>query len=140
MTAVFLHRQCYTKMSHKEEKQEKQEKPEVYSQIRIVLQRPEQLDDVLIVKPDNHSQWYDITFKQNTLGFTTTNSVQAEGLLNYLDSFLRCLLMDEDRVSHVQVDIPTYPTVLLKAHNIPSYYTLLRQKVLNIISHWPLDE
>jgi len=103
-------------------------KPEVYSEIRIFLQRADQPDDVLIVKPDNHSQWYDMTFKQNTLGVTTTNS------------FLRCLLIDEDKCSHVQVDIPSYPTVILKLHNIPSYYTLLRQKVLNIISHWPLDE
>jgi len=108
---------------------------------RIVLtfEKQTRKDDVLTIVPDDQSNGYYVTFKQNTIQNMTERYFTNSELVPYLDRFLRTAANDSDPYECVQVDCPTFPTVIVSIPNVLTYFPVLVDQIQSIQTYWPME-
>ena len=107
--------------------------------IVLIFQKETRKDDILMVIPDDQSNGYYVTFKQNTIQNMTERYFANSELVPYLDRFLRAAASDSDPYDCVQVDCPTFPTVLVSIPNVLTYFPVLVDQIQSIQTYWPTE-
>lgn len=108
--------------------------------LHFILQKNGQSDDTLVVTPDIYDDdLYNVKFVQRSIGNTNVTQVTKELLNDYLELFLRTLLIDEDGPTFVQIDVPLYPSVMVKPQNLPSYLQFLYKQLNTLERNWPTE-
>ena len=111
-----------------------------YAKILVTIQRDGRPDDVLSVSPDLDSDGYYVSFRQRTVGNTTSHYCENGGLVSYLRQFFTALLFDHDQPDFIQLDIPMYPTVLLTSKTLLSYENyVLGNQIASLQDDWPFE-
>lgn len=96
-------------------------------------------DDKLTVRPDVDSNGYNVTFDQKTILNTVNAYVTNEDFLGYLNNFFNSISLDSDPCEFVQIDCPSYPTILLKSGNVLGYLPVLQCQIAHMQEHWPME-
>ena len=109
------------------------------AKFRIVLQLENAKDDVLIIQP-GLGQYYDVTFRQETIGVVNRAILRGSGIIPYIELFLDSVLADQNGFSVIQIDCPPFPTVILYRDSILKYMPVLRVQLQSIIENWPREE
>jgi hypothetical protein len=110
-----------------------------YGKIMLICIRPNREDDVLKITPSEDDRSYEIEFTQNSINNTVYTTVRQNDLENYLENFLQSVSMDEDRPQSIQIDVPSFPSVMIKSANILEYTSLLFDQISSIQDEWPLE-
>jgi hypothetical protein len=97
------------------------------------------LDDTLCIVPEDGGSSYLIRHEQNYLKNTTERVIPANDLHPYLQRFFTALSVDAEPYSHIQVDVPMYPCVMLKHSSIYSYLPLLLEQI-QTTDTWPTEK
>lgn len=112
----------------------------VLGSLHFILQKNGQPDDTLIVTPDIYDDdLYNVKFIQRFVGNTNVTQVTKELLNDYLELFFRTLLIDEDGPTFVQIDVPLYPSVIVKSQNLASYLQVLLKQLNTLERNWPTE-
>ena len=109
------------------------------ARILLIFQQSGRKDDVLTILPDRNSMGYNITFAQNTIGNTSTTYVKNDELASYLDRFR--MVIEHDLVPYecVQIDSPTYPSVIVSMDQMRTYLPLLQTQIDMFQRSWPTE-
>jgi hypothetical protein len=110
-----------------------------YGPVVLILQKLSSPDDTLTITPSDDSDRYDVKFVQRTIGNTTYRSVRSNRIYDYLDFFVRALMIDTEGPTHVQIDVPTYPTVILNTNKVANYLVLLFDQIHSLERDWPYE-
>lgn len=109
------------------------------ARIRVIFQKNGAKDDVLVISPDDQTYGYYVTFEQNTMK-NKTESYMANGDLNsYIERLFHSVLFDADPYDCVQVDFPTYPTLIVERYDLPQYIPLFLEQLASVQSEWPTE-
>jgi hypothetical protein len=106
--------------------------------IIITLQKNYKDDDVLRFYPTNEG--FDVTFEQRSIGIKVSTYMIQDEVTGYLGRFLKSLTLDDNGCDYVQIDCPSYPTVILKIANVERYIPVLIEQVQTQLANWPLEE
>jgi hypothetical protein len=114
------------------------------AKIFVRIQNPGNQDDILTLDPDMESSGFNVTFDQQTTLMKTTHWVDYDNVVDYLESFFSSLVFDTDTTtcSHVQVEIPGLPCVLLKKKNLITYLYAVVDDYLDQLKEndeWPME-
>jgi len=110
-----------------------------YGVIKIILQKAGSFDDVLTITPNDHDDNYTISFTQTTINNVAQRTVKECDITNYIERFIRTAIIDEVGPDYFQVDVPSYPSVIVKRSNMPSYLPLLFKQIRELEYNWPLE-
>ena len=110
-----------------------------YGKIVLIFIRPNREDDVLKITPSADDNTYEIELTQNSINNTVYTTLRQNDLENYLDNFLQAVSLDEDRPVDIQIDVPSFPSVLIKSDNIMNYTSLLFDQISSIQDEWPME-
>jgi len=110
-----------------------------YGKIVLIFIRPNREDDVLKITPSNSDNTYEIEYTQNSINNTVYTTLRQNDLENYLDTFLQAVSMDEDSPASIQIDVPSFPSVMIKSTNILNYTSLLFDQISSIQDEWPME-
>lgn len=114
--------------------------PATYAPIRIVLQKSQNPvdDDKLIIIP-NEEDGYDVTFHNNTVSVVHTRYVETDDIMDYLENFFDAVQYDKSPYMFVQVDMPSYPPILLTPSDVEDYMYVIEQQILGMEEDWPMQ-
>lgn len=107
--------------------------------IRVILQASGKPDDTLTIHPNAHDDNYTVMFVQRTVNHTSWATVRYTRIFDYLENFMRSALIDEEGAQLIQIEAPTYPTVIVRRENIKDYVSLLFDQIENLERNWPLE-
>jgi len=112
-----------------------------YSKVIITLIKGERsTDDVLKITPSENNNSYDIEFRQNTVNNVVYSNIVQRNLPSYLEQFLTSVTFDEEGASSIQIEIPSFPTVIIKTKNALRYLSLLQDQIESIEDNWPTEQ
>ena len=97
--------------------------------IYILLQKVDHKDDLLTITPDpDHGSMFNVKYEQNNLNSVNTFSLSSNTISRYLNLFFESIEMDNDGSDFIQIEIPSFPTVVIRAGD-SGYYasTILKQ-------------
>jgi hypothetical protein len=107
-----------------------------YAAIHLVLQTAGKKDDVLTIRPDEHSDNYLVVYEQNTINNTTHSISTPENIHEYLRLFLDAVSEDYDGPDMIQLDVPSFPTVVIHAEDAQYYFSTLSRQISMLQSQW----
>jgi hypothetical protein len=110
-----------------------------YAPIVLTLQKHNTLDDLLIVVPDNITDHYNVFFLQKSIENGHILRIQNETFPFYMTNFFRTLWFDVNGCSHLQIDFPGYPTIVVDRPNFEAYCAHFLRQFESIQDDWPLE-
>lgn len=114
--------------------------PSYYAAIHIVLQKKGRKDDLLTLRPDEHSNNYNVTFIQNSVNVTTESVVTPDTITNYLRLFFEAMEEDIDGPECVQIEVPTFPSVCVPVADAPYYVATMNRQIMMLQELWEEGE
>lgn len=111
-----------------------------YGRIFIILMSDGEKDDILCITPDSDSNDYIVRFEQHTILNTVESVVGNADLPNYLNNFFAASGMDACPYDTVQIDCPSYPSILLSRENVVPYLPVLHSQLASMQEFWPEEE
>ena len=111
-----------------------------YATIKLIFQKDGCEDDILKITPSEENNTYDVVYTQNTINNVVYSNIAPRYLPQYLKIFLSSLALDEERGQYVQVDVPSFPTVIVKMAKVLEYYELLVEQIQSIEDNWPTEQ
>jgi hypothetical protein len=109
------------------------------AKITIYLQKNCVKDDVLIVTPDENTNGYYASFKQAQVGVVSKRYIANRELMPYLGMFFQSVVCDEARCDKIQIDCPSFPTVIVDPEDIYDYLDTLEDQVDSLQDVWPTE-
>jgi hypothetical protein len=97
-------------------------------------------DDILKITPSEENNSYDIEFRQNTVNNVVYANVVGRNLPIYLQQFFTSVTLDEEGASSIQIEVPSFPTVMIKTTNVRKYLDLLQEQIESIEDNWPREQ
>jgi len=106
------------------------------------MQRDDHKDDILTITPDLETDSFFVKYLQRDVApVPIQTKIDAEDITDYIESFLESLLLDEDDAAptHIQVDVPAFPSFVVQRWNIDpeEIAGLLDVKIAAIYDNWP---
>jgi hypothetical protein len=112
-----------------------------YSKILITLINGERsTDDILKITPSENNNTYDIEFRQNTVNNVVYANIVQRNLPSYLEQFLTSVTLDEEGARSIQIEVPSFPTIMIKTVNALKYLELLQDQIESIEDNWPTEQ
>ena len=111
----------------------------VFAPIILTLQKLNTPDDVLIVVPENGGECYNAFFLQRSVSNGHIMRIPFAQFEHYIHNFFHVLESDENGCSHMQIDFPGYPTMVVAKAKFLEYYTLFRRQLQSIVANWPIE-
>ena len=112
-----------------------------YSKIIITLINGERsTDDVLRITPSEDNNSYDIEFSQNTVNNVVYANIVQRNLPSYLEQFFTSVTLDEEGARDIQIEVPSFPTIMIKTSNVLKYLELLQDQIESIEDNWPTEQ
>ena len=112
-----------------------------YAPIRIVLQKstmnPAE-DDILKIVP-HEEDGYDVIFRNNTVSVVHTRHVATDDLMDYLENFFDAIQHDVTPYEFIQVDVPSYPPILLTPDCVDEYLYVIEDQIDGMSEDWPVE-
>jgi hypothetical protein len=108
--------------------------------IIFTFQKKHSKDDTLTVVPDTNSDGYNVTFVQNTMHNKTESHLANSELIPYLNRLFNVMMFDVAPYDCVQIDCPSFPTVVIEMYNIMSYVSVLTDQINSMQTHWPQEK
>lgn len=102
---------------------------------RICVQKADTKDDMLSITPSGMS--YKVTFAQASLDDVSTTTLKMSGLISYIELFMDSILADNNGCACIQIDCPSFPSVILYKDAIMKYMPILRLQLHSIMENWP---
>ena len=112
---------------------------EKLARILLICQKNGMQDDILTISPDTDSTGYNVRFDQKTIMNTTDTYMENKELAPYLYRFFRSIETDMVPYDCVQIDSPTFPTVVITSSNLLAYYPVLVDQIQSIQTNWPTE-
>ena len=109
------------------------------ARIVLIFQKAGSKDDVLTIVPDVNSMGYNVTFEQNTIRNTTMTYLKNNELVSYLDRFLMVIEHDLFPYEYVQIDSPTYSSVVVSMDRMRNYLPMLQDQIDMFQRSWPTE-
>ena len=109
------------------------------ARILIICEKRGMKDDILSISPDTDSTGYNVRFTQNTIRNETTSYMSNNELAPYLYRFFRSVQNDLVPYDALQVDCPTFPSVIISNVNLLNYYPVLVDQIQSIQLNWPSE-
>jgi hypothetical protein len=110
-----------------------------FAPIILTLQKLNTPDDVLIVVPENGRECYNAFFLQRSIGNGYTMRIPIAQFEHYIHNLFHVLERDENGCSHMQIDFPGYPTIIVSQAKFLEHYTLFRRQLQSIVADWPIE-
>jgi hypothetical protein len=110
-----------------------------YGVIKIILQKAGTPDDVLTIRPNEHDDNYTVEFKQETINNVAFCGIKNHRIETYIENFVRTALIDDVGPDYFQVDVPSFPSAIVKRRNMPAYLPLLFKQILGLERDWPVE-
>jgi hypothetical protein len=111
-----------------------------YAPINIIVQNGAGVsDDLLRILPSEDVDFYEISYKQRTINQHITHRVSVSTIIDYLESFFTALSRDVAGPEYVQIECPTFPTILLNPRDLVSYIPTLTQQIVLLEPDWPFE-
>lgn len=107
--------------------------------IILIFQKVGMKDDKLTILPDSMSNGYNVTFEQNVIGTKANMYIKNSALVPYLDKFFTAIENDTVPYDCVQIDSPTYSTVIISMSNIRNYFPMLIDQINMFQRSWPTE-
>jgi hypothetical protein len=112
-----------------------------YSKILITLINGERsTDDILKITPSENNNTYDIEFRQNTVNNVVYANIVQRNLPSYLEQFFTSVTLDEEGARSIQIEVPSFPTIMIKTANALKYLELLQDQIESIEDNWPTEQ
>lgn len=111
-----------------------------YGTIKLIFVKEGCKDDVLKIVPSDSSNSYDVELRQNTINNVAYRNIVQRGLYKYLERVLRSVVLDEEGPQQVQIDVPTFPTVMVNTEDVLDYLSLLKEQIASIEDDWPFEQ
>ena len=112
-----------------------------FSKILITLINGERsTDDILKISPNESNNSYDIEFRQNTVNNVVYANIVQRNLPSYLEQFFTSVTLDEEGARSIQIEVPSFPTIMIKTANALKYLTLLQDQIESIEDNWPTEQ
>jgi hypothetical protein len=112
-----------------------------YSKIIITLINGERsTDDILKITPNESNNSYDVEFKQNTVNNIVYANIVQRNLPSYLEQFFTSVTLDEEGASSIQIEVPSFPTIIIKSSNALKHLDLLQDQIESIEDNWPTEQ
>jgi len=96
------------------------------------------LYDELRIVPSSATH-YEVRFDQRSLRLQTDFELDGAKLPNYLSVFFSTILGDRERPLWIQIDVPMYPSVLLKSEDLIPYSSVLTAQLDSLQDDWPIE-
>lgn len=97
-------------------------------------------DDVLKITPSESNNSYDIEFRQNTVNNVVYANIVQRNLPSYLEQFFTAATLDEEGARSIQIEVPSFPTIMIKTKNALKYLSLLVDQLESIEDNWPTEQ
>jgi len=94
--------------------------------------------DELRISPASATH-YDVRFDQRSNRLHTYFELEGGMLPRYLSVFFSTILADRDKPFWVQIDVPMYPSVLLKPEDLIPYSSVLSAQLETLQEDWPME-
>jgi len=112
-----------------------------YSKILITLINGDRsTDDILKITPSESNNSYDIEFRQNTVNNVVYANIVQRNLPSYLEQFFTSVTLDEEGARSIQIEVPSFPTIMIKTSNALKYLELLQDQIESIEDNWPTEQ
>ena len=112
------------------------------AKVLITLQWPQKdgsvVYDELRIVPSS-ATYYDVRFDQCSLRVQTDFEISSAKLPAYLSAFFSTILADRNKPLWIQLDVPMYPSVLLKPEDLLSYGSILTAQLDSLQDDWPIE-
>ena len=109
------------------------------ARIIVLFIKDSNKDDRLFITPDNETTGYYVTFEQNTILNKTENYVANQELVPYINNLFSAVQVDCDPYDCIQVDFPTYPTIIVERENLLSYLQIFAEQLSSVQAYWPSE-
>lgn len=83
--------------------------------------------------------YYDVRFDQRSLRVQSDCEIEGAKLPAYLSAFFSTILADRNKPLWVQLDVPMYPSVLLKPEDLLPYGSILTAQLDSLQPDWPME-
>jgi len=110
------------------------------SPIIFYLQKTGSQDDVLKITPSPYDSGFDLEFKQRTIGTVSKGYVEQCDITSYIYRFFLAIAMDQVSCEYVQIDCPTYPSLIRRPATLDQYFPILREQILGLLKGWPVEK
>jgi hypothetical protein len=111
-----------------------------YATIKLIFQKDGCKDDILKITPSEENNTYNVEYTQNTINNVVYSNIAPRYLPQYLKIFLCSVVFDEERGQFVQLEVPSFPTVIVKMAKVLEYYELLVEQIQSIEDNWPTEQ
>ena len=110
------------------------------SGIYFYLQKTGQQDDVLRIYCDPNSEGYCAKFSQPSIGTETEKYfVYLYEVVEYLNVFRDLLLADRNPHQAYQLDVPSFPAVILDRDILANQWYMVKDAVYSLKREWPVE-
>lgn len=110
-----------------------------YGVIKMILQKAGTPDDVLTIRPNMNDDNYTVEFNQATINNVTYRGIKDYRIESYIENFVRTALIDDVGPDYFQVDVPSFPSAVVKSRNMPAYLPLLFKQIRGLELDWPYE-
>jgi hypothetical protein len=107
------------------------------AKIVFYLQKNGVKDDVLYIVPDDDSDGYYVKLNQGQTGVVNSRYIKNHDLIRYIDLFFQSVVADEAGPDKIQIDCPTYPSVILDHSVLEDYLDVLEDQIDTLQEYWP---
>lgn len=106
--------------------------------IHIFLMKAGQKDDLLRISCDPHSDGYLVELTQHMVGNSSSVVMRyMSDVTRYLDKFIDFLLIDVHHYDSYQLDVPSFPVVVVKHDALCWSRGLLHDSIRDLKHDWP---
>jgi len=110
-----------------------------HARIQITFIKEGNKDDKLFIAPDTQSDGYTVLFDQKNIKNKAEVFMANVDLLPYVERIFLTVLYDQDPCDCIQVDFPTYPSIIVERRNLQDYFPLFSEQLASIQSYWPTE-
>ncbi len=107
------------------------------AKIVFYFQKNGHKDDILRIIPDDESDGYYVELKQAQVGVSNSRYVKHRDIMKYIDLVFQSVVYDEDGPDNIQIDCPTYPSVILTRDDLEDYLDVLEDQIDSLQDYWP---
>lgn len=112
------------------------------AKVLITLQWPQRdgsvVYDELRIVPSSGTH-YDARFDQRSIRVQSDCEIEGTKLPAYLSAFFSTILADRNKPLWIQLDVPMYPSVLLKPEDLIPYGSVLTAQLDSLQDDWPME-
>jgi len=110
-----------------------------YSSMILTLQKKVTPDDVFIIVPDTIDDYYNIFFIQRSIGNGQIIRMKRSKMSEYMTTVFQTIAFDFNGCSHIQIDFPGFPSIIVQRSDILSYFELFQKQLSILEEDWPVE-